>query len=576
MSRSWIADRESWYRFEEAAPARRSGRPANVSREWSERLSAKEVRRNSTKTSIYEHVVAHVPADGPGLSPGGNLLPDDPRGEEDIIRFAPGLRDRILDPGTALSAEQMASSLMPPFVEAASASARGEPYVVLYRQLVAIEQLGFLDPFIRRVVASRLPRRKVRSVALRLVMESTDRLPVKVGIALLGVCARRQDEGTLLTIARHPEFTDYAGMALTNAFGSRDDVLWELAKVTEGWGRIALVQQLAKTQRSEIKAWILRETGRDHMLLRGASLVAAEAGDLRKELSAEEVDDDLCVAAGAILQTLIENRPTEARDSIDDYAEGQAAIGLFLSHLRHRPEDLQTIQPLLTIIDYLELRGGVDWNISPEFRDKLLKKVAGRPLAGWTEGERARAATLARWVLRRPGWRRAIEDGLRSSDRWTFYLAVRAAMRLGDNVAPVLLERLRRDPYADEITWGDAVRTADEAGFDDLLEVAFTRLSEHRPYEGWAFPGWLRAIVEGLERFPGKGWPLIREGLTSGVMMERRFGLNGVWAFGGKPWPREAVALVAALARADPDEYNREKAAELLEDQGYPGRASTP
>jgi hypothetical protein len=267
---------------------------------------------------------------------------------------------------------------MPPFVEAASASARGEPYVVLYRQLVVIEQLGFLDPFLRRVIAARLPRRKVRSVALRLVTESTDRLPVKVGIALLGICARRHDERILLTIAHHPEFTDYAGMALTNAFGSRDDVLWELAKVTEGWGRIALVQQLAKTQRPEIKAWILRETGRDHMLLRGASLVAAEAGDLRKELSAEEVDDELCVAAGAILQTLIENRPTEARDSIDDYAEGPAAIGLFLSHLRHRPENLETIQPLLTIIDYLELRGGVDWNISPEFREKLLKKVASR------------------------------------------------------------------------------------------------------------------------------------------------------------------------------------------------------
>jgi hypothetical protein len=530
----------------------------------------------STTTSIYEHVVAHMPAKGPGLSPGGDLLPDDPRGEEDTIRFAPGLRDRILDPGTALSAEQMASSLMPPFVQAASASARGEPYVVLYRQLVVVEQLGFLEPFVRRVIASRLPRRKVRSVALRLVTESTDRLPVKVGIALLGICARRHDERILLTIARHPEFTDYAGMAITNAFGSRDDVLWELAKVTEGWGRIALVQQLAKTQRPEIKAWILRETGRDHMLLRGASLVAAETGDLRKELSAGEVDDELWVAAGAILQTLIENRPNEARDSIDDYADGPAAIGLFLNHLRHRPEDLETIQPLLTIIDYLELRGGVNRNIYPEPREKLVKKVAGRPLTGWTDGERARGATLARWVLRRPGWRLAIEGGLRSPDRWVFYLAVRAAIGLGDDVSPVLLERLRRDPYADEITWGDAVRTADEAGFDDLLEVAFTRLSEHRPYEGWAFPGWLRAIVEGLERFPGKGWPQIREGLTSGVMMERRFGLNGVWAFGGKPWPREAVALVAALARSDPDEYNREKAAELLEDQGYPGRVSTP
>jgi len=504
------------------------------------------------------------------------VLPDDPSLEEDVLRFAPGLLDRILDPGTALSAEQVASSLMPSFVEAASASARGEPYVVLYRRLMAIEQLGFLDPFLRRVVASRLPRRKVRSVALRLVTESADRLPVKVGIALLGICARRQDERILLTIARHAEFTDYAGMAITNAFGSRDDVLWELAKVTQGWGRIALVQQLASTQRPEIKDWILRESGRDHLLLGGASLIAAETSDLRKMLSADEIDDELCVAAGAILQTLIEDRGYSARDSIDDYADAPAAIGLFLDHVGHRPEKLEFIQPLMTIIDYLELRGGIDRDISPEFREKLVKKVAGRPLVGWREGERARAATLARWVIRRPGWRRAIEDGLRSSDRWVFYLAVHAAMRLGDDVFPVLLERLRQDPYGDEIMWHDAARSADEAGFDDLLEVAFTRLSDHRPHEGWVFPMWLSAILDGLERFPGKGWPLIREGLTSDVMMERRFGINGMWTFGGTPWPREAITLVAALSRSDPDEYNRERAAELLEDHGYPGRVSTP
>jgi hypothetical protein len=92
-----------------------------------------------------------------------------------------------------------------------------------------------------------------------------------------------------------------------------------------------------------------------------------------------------------------------------------------------------------------------------------------------------------------------------------------------------------RVPFTDDITWDDAVRTADEAGFDDLLKVALTRLSEHRPYEGWSFPMWLRAILDGLERFPGKGWPLIREGLTSAVMMERRFGINGMWTFGGTP-----------------------------------------
>ena len=532
-------------------------------------MHTKEVE-HSRKASIYEHVLAHIPADGPGLLPGGDVLPDDPNGDEDVVRLAPGLMDRILDRGTELSAEQTASSLMPAFVEAALGSAAGDPYAVLYRQLVAIEQLGFLEPFVRRVVASGVPRRKVRSVALRLVTESTDRLPVKVGIALLGICALKQDEGTLLMIGRHPEFTDYAGMAITNAFGSRDDLLWELAKVTEGWGRIALVRQLASTQEPAIKAWILRETGRDHLLLRQASLIAAETGDLREELSADEINDELSVAAGAILQTLIENRTEKALDSIDDYVDGRAAIELFLSHLQHRPEDLQLIQPLLTIIDYLELGGGVSWNIYPKFREQRVKEVAGRPLVGWTDDERTHAATAARWVLGRPGWRRAIEDGLRSSDEWMFYLAVRAAMRLGDDVSPVLLERLRRDPYASEMTWHDAARTADEAGFDDLLEVALTRLSEHHPYQGEVFPRWLAAIHDGLKRFPGKGWPLIRESLSSEVTMERRFGIGGMRTL-GKPWPGEAVGLLVALARSDPDEYNREKAAELLQEHDYPG-----
>jgi hypothetical protein len=235
-----------------------------------------QVVGDSTKTSLYQYIVAHVPAEGPGLLPGGDVLPDDPHGE-DVLRFAPGLIDRIRDRGSEPSAEQTASSLVPPFVEAASGSATGESYLDLYRHLVAVEHLGFLEPFVRQVSASGLPRRKVRSVALRLVTESTNRLPVKVGIALLGICARRQDEAMLLTIGRHPEFTDYAGMAITNAFGPRDDVLWELAKVTTDWGRVALVQQLASTQQPTIKAWKVGKTW-GWKPSRNASTSAARAG----------------------------------------------------------------------------------------------------------------------------------------------------------------------------------------------------------------------------------------------------------------------------------------------------------
>jgi hypothetical protein len=336
------------------------------------------------------------------------------------------------------------------------------------------------------------------------------------------------------------------------------------------------VQLLASTKDPEIKAWMLRQANEDYVLLANASLALAQSGDLRAELEAEEIDEELSRAAGAILETLIEDRPYETKESIDDYGDGPQAIKSYLAHLSRRPERLEQIQPLMTIIDYLELRGGVSWAIYPEFRGRLAAKVAGRPLAGWIEEDRARTATFARWVLQRPGWRRAIDEGLRSDDSHTFYLAQRASQRLGDDVFPVLLGRLRRDPFEDDISWHDAARAADEEGFDQLLDVALSRLMEHRPHESWVFPDWLRSILDGFERFPGKGWPLIREGLTSPVMMERRFGIGGLESFGDRPWPPEALGMLVEVMRSDPDEDNRDSAAEVLEEHGFPGRAGTP
>jgi hypothetical protein len=518
--------------------------------------------------SIDEHVEAHVRPDGPGLTDGGEVLPDDPRPDY-VVRMAPGLIDRIVDPGTRLESEQTAASLFGAFKDAIRAWGSGEASAPFARHLAQIEELGFLEPFVRRVFESPLPKRRVRSAALRLVTESTDRLPVKVGIALLGICAHSEDQRVLITIARHPEFTDFAGMALTNAFGTNDELLWELAKVTQDWGRIALVQQLEHTTDPAIRAWILREMGRDYFLLAECSMIGAVTGRLREELEADEIDDDVCLAAGRILQMLIENRPYEKPDSIDGYVDAPEAIRRYLDHLSHRPVRLESIQPLLTILDYLELGGGVDPNVYPKFREPLVARIAGRPLAGWLEDERARAATFARWVLQRPGWRQAIDEGLVSDDRWHFYLAQRAAARLGDDVFPVLLERLQRHPGEEDITWQDAADHADdEPRVDGFLEVALARLSEHRPYDSWRFPGWLRSVRDVLERFPGKSRDLILAGLTSPVVMERRFGISALGIL-DYPWPDEALSMLVGLARSEPDEDNRDMALELLEDHGF-------
>lgn len=527
--------------------------------------------------TIYQHVVAHLPREGPGLSEGGDVLPDDPQpaDQEGVVRLAPGLADHILDPGSELAGEQAAAAVVRDFVGMTHGRAPSETYERFYRRLVDIEELGFLEPFVRRVFGSPVKKRDVRRIALRLVTESTDRLPVKTGIALLGICARREDQRLLLTMARHAEFTGYAGMAIANAFGEQESVLWELAKVVVGWGRVDLVYQLASTRDPRIKAWILRQANEDFTVLSSACLVLAEAGELRNELERDELDDDVCLAAGAILQQLIEARIFDDGQAIDDYGDGPEAIRLYLSHLSRRPERLEYLQPLMTVLEYLESGCSVA-RYFPEFREEMAARVADRPMVGWSDQERARATTHARWVLLQPGWRRTISEGLESDDDHTFYLAERAADRLGDDVFPVLLARLQRDPYTSEITWEDAGRAADQEGFDRLLELARARLSEHRPYDGPFFPVWLRPILDGFERFPGKAWwPLIREGLSSPVMMERRFGINGL-RYLGRPWPPEALALLVRVCRSDPDEDNQDWAAELLEEHGFPGRVGTP
>src|SRR5947208_1083179 len=51
-------------------------------------------RRRDPSPSIYEHIRAHVPAAGPGLLPGGEILPDE-EGRNDRIKWAPGALDGV-------------------------------------------------------------------------------------------------------------------------------------------------------------------------------------------------------------------------------------------------------------------------------------------------------------------------------------------------------------------------------------------------------------------------------------------------------------------------------------------------
>jgi hypothetical protein len=539
-------------------------------------VSARPSVPRENSFSIYGHVLAHIPEDGPGLLPGGTRLPDDPEPDPNgEVTMAPGLVDEILERGTVVANEQAAAASFRLIQEVLRQPLAPGAYEALVEDLRGKENLGFLDPLISRVYDAGFRRGEIRDLALGLATRSSDRTPVKVGITLFGLCATIEDRDILLSLGRHEEFTHYAGVALTNAFEDAEPLLWELAKVVESWGRINLVRQLASTGNPEIKAWILKEGSEGFPAQFILAYIAATSGELASALSAQEIDDAVYMAAGRILVNLIAARAIETHQDIDDYADGPEAIRRYLAHAARKQETLEGFAPLALIVDYLELRDGEEASVSRGTERRRNR----RPLPkGWTKKERERSATYARWILRRSAWRELIEDGLRSEDVRTFHLAEDAAGWLGDDTFPVILDRIRRSPTDDSV-WTDATRRAQDVGqWNEVLQAAIERLSRHDTPEVGMFPRWMLMISQEMQRFPGMGWPLVRTALEGPLVIERRFGLRSLgWFLEDEwRWPTDADDVLDLMARSDPDQQTRGWATDILELSQSPGRVSTP
>jgi hypothetical protein len=539
-------------------------------------VSARPSVPRENSFSIYGHVLAHIPEDGPGLLPGGTRLPDDPEPDPNgEVTMAPGLVDEILERGTVVANEQAAAASFRLIQEVLRQPLAPGAYEALVEDLRGKENLGFLDPLISRVYDAGFRRGEIRDLALGLATRSSDRTPVKVGITLFGLCATIEDRDILLSLGRHEEFTHYAGVALTNAFEDAEPLLWELAKVVESWGRINLVRQLASTGNPEIKAWILKEGSEGFPAQFILAYIAATSGELASALSAQEIDDAVYMAAGRILVNLIAARAIETHQDIDDYADGPEAIRRYLAHAARKQETLEGFAPLALIVDYLELRDGEEASVLRGTERRRNR----RPLPkGWTKKERERSATYARWILRRSAWRELIEDGLRSEDVRTFHLAEDAAGWLGDDTFPVILDRIRRSPTDDSV-WTDATRRAQDVGqWNEVLQAAIERLSRHDTPEVGMFPRWMLMISQEMQRFPGMGWPLVRTALERPLVIERRFGLRSLgWFLEDEwRWPTDADDVLDLMARSDPDQQTRGWATDILELSQSPGRVSTP
>jgi hypothetical protein len=508
------------------------------------------------RPGIYEFVRAHVASAGPGLTDGGEVLPD-----EEVLRsrarvaWVPGALDgaagyeREADDRT--KAAQSVADLLPPTLARPTERALRLFYATL-DECAARDIVDLLTRFLAR---RGVRRERLRTLATWLATTAPDREPVKVGIALLGLAGLDDRVDIVQLLGRHEEFTLYATVALKNGLAQPERDLYTLAQQVTGWGRIQTVRRLADTQDPEIRDWILRTGFRNTVMNEYLANIAATTGGLAGALQQPEPDPELLLAAGEILTALFVGGPAKG---IDDYDDGAIATERFLEHLPDRAESLDAGIAIATIEQFL-LRDGDEWS--------------DREQRGWTPERRARLQSQCGDLLARPIWTELVTSGLSSTDAHDFWIADHLAGRVDIDTFPIHRARLEANPV-DPVSWFRAFALADETRTTDLIHFA----SERLPLAdiatgaddaiglgpGFEANGSLDAVLHQLPTRPGAGANIVTAGLRSPVTRNRNLALRVLQSWNPDQWPAHARELVTECAANDPNAQTRETAAELI------------
>lgn len=424
-----------------------------------------------------------------------------------------------------------------------------------FYKLASVDNLmDYIDQFLPLLANDqKLNHKRVQEFARWLATNAPDRGPVKLAIAILGVYPGEQNKDIITTLGEHEEFTLYSAVALTNALENPETELWSLAKKVHGWGRIQIVERLRNTQNPDIKHWMLREGYNNSVMNQYLAYTCATTGELLNALKEQNPDDDLIKGAGEILDALISGGPAQ---DINDYEDGAEATKLYVRLIANKELSLAQFQTVSSIKDFVE-DANTDWH------EKGKK--------GWTKAVREEISELAKAVLDKPAWKEKVLNGLQSSDNYQFYVATSVGKQLGVDVWPYFFER-QRSGLGDE--WYHLMQTENPERIDQVIALAQRVIPLEKIATGpaqkiglgpeYKHHSALDSIVQGLRRFPRKGWDLIKASLNSPAIRNRNMSLMALQYWGKENWPTETEKTLQAALKLEPDPKVKESIKKVI------------
>ncbi len=501
----------------------------------------------ASSRSIFQHLKG---LEDRGTNSNSQPLPDDDRinsGSE--IRFAAGLSDALSGPDTA-NAQALADMLVK-VVEFPSKEKIAKAYQIMTEH----SAVGMVDGMIRALVEAKPDAQRLAIFARWLARNSPDRAPAKIGVAILGLFPGDQFTPLFLTFGRHEEFTKFAAVALQNSLGPREAraPLEQLARSVHGWGRIDLVERLAPDADAAFRHWLVREGFRNSIMNEYLAHTAAVHGQVLEQLRAPGATEDSALLDGAadIFTALASDLDHGPGANIYDYPDAPSAAQKWLDAIEPTAATLRRAAAALALKTFAE-RGPQD----TEWPEDISTDIIARSAA----------------YIARPEVQNAVLAALAPGDQPELWLALTLAPALDIDAWPHLFALQSAAPDAQH--WFELAKSTDPDRLAQLIALAEAQLPLDAIASGpgtelgfgpdWSAHSDLAAILRGVSRVPGQGWPLIAASLQSPIPRNRVAAADTLRDWPPAVWPPEAVPLLQKAIAAEPHDLTKADLEALL------------
>lgn len=287
--------------------------------------------------------------------------------DEGQMKFAHGFADQLVNEPVLPTYTKKLIKLFLQQVENPTDATRKATYEKIQDEKV----ISYFEEFLALFLAMEKDEALVQKEAIWLLEHAAHREVVKFALLVLGTTDCENVKERLKTIALHEEFTGVAIFALTNGGRNVNDDVWEVAKQTSDWGKLAAMNFL-EPAREEIRLWFLTHGVEGVVEGNHAPLLCAEKGQLDIELHEETITNTVFDGVSKLILALINETYNR---QIDDY---EYAGQVLMRYTKHAKSHCQTLHHFYTIIEIANYMNRLEeqWNERFEFNWKPHEKLA--------------------------------------------------------------------------------------------------------------------------------------------------------------------------------------------------------